>query len=541
MEKLWYKNYPAGVTHQIQEIKHSSLVELFHQTVKQYQDQVAYVNFETELTFVQLDKLSTDFASYLQHELQVNKGDRVALMCPNSLPFVVAMWGIVKAGAIQVNVNPQYTPRELEHQLNDAQADSIVVIANSTHILAEIVESTNIKKIVVCQLDNLVNKGIPHTDVDQRLTSTVQFLDALKQGKNTTFQAPSIQSDDLIFLQYTGGTTGLSKGAMLTHGNILANVEQFNLFCQDRLQYGKDVVVTAIPMYHIFALTVNTISFFAFGGKNVLITNPQDMPAFVSTWSKLNVTAFTGVNTLFNGLLHTEGFADIDFSSLTLAIGGGAPVQDAVANKWQEVTGKRLYEGYGLSETSPVLSLNMTEKENYVSGIGVPMPSTDISIRDDDGNTLATGEEGEVCAKGPQVMPGYWNNEAATADVMTKDGYFKTGDIGVLDEKGFFHIVDRKKDMILVSGFNVFPNEIEAVVAQLDGVLECACVGIPDEKSGEAAKLYAVKSDPNITAEQIKNHCKEQLSGYKVPKQIEFIDALPKSTVGKILRRELRG
>ncbi|HFB65746.1 MAG TPA: long-chain-fatty-acid--CoA ligase, partial [Aeromonadales bacterium] len=353
-------------------------------------------------------------------------------------------------------------------------------------------------------------------------------------------EEPELCRDDLLYLQYTGGTTGLSKGAMLSHGNLIANIKQYEELAKNDINYGNDIILTAIPMYHIFALSMNTLAYFTFGASNVLVTNPRDMKSFVETWSHYDISMFTGVNTLFNGLLHTPGFAEIDFSTLKMTIGGGAPVQSAVSDKWKEVTGKALMEGYGLSETSPVLTLNLNYVEPSISGIGIPVPSTEISLRDDEGKEVAPGDAGELCAKGPQVMAGYWNNDEATKDAMTTDGFFKTGDIAVLDEQGHFHIVDRKKDMILVSGFNVYPNEIEAEAAGMDDVMECACVGVPDEKTGEAVKLFVVKTNPSLTEQDIQNYCRSRLAAYKIPKQVIFIEELPKSTVGKILRRELR-
>ncbi len=538
--KPWHKNYPKDVAHDIDMSSYSSLADLFRQTVDKYQDNTAAVSFGSELSFNELDALSRDFAAYLQNKMSVKKGDRIALMSPNSLPFLVAMWGIIRAGAIQVNVNPLYTPRELQHQLIDAQVDTIVIFAGSTPVLAEIIENTQVENSIVCKLDDLVGKGLPDSGTDPRLGNTIDFMDALAEGKSLDFDEPSISQSDLLFLQYTGGTTGLSKGAMLNHGNLIANILQFHEFTSKILTEGEEIIVTAIPMYHIFALAVNGLAFFTIGAKNVLITNPRDMPSFVATWAQSNPTAFTGVNTLFNGLLHTPGFDEIDFSTLNMSVGGGAPVQQAVSDKWKVVTGMRIDEGYGLSETSPVLTLNFGVDGDYVPGIGIPVSSTDISLRDEDGNVVTQGESGELCAKGPQVMPGYWNNPEATAEVMTDDGYFKTGDIAELDDRGFFHIVDRKKDMILVSGFNVFPNEIEAEVAKMPGILECACIGVDDEKSGEAVKVFAVKTDPAITAEDVTQFCRDGLAGYKVPKQVVFIDEVPKSSVGKILRRELR-
>jgi len=435
--KPWHKNYPDTVGHDIDTSQYHSMIDLFHKTVETFQDKTAYISFESELTFNELDTLSRDFAAYLQNLLGVKKGDRVALMCPNGLAFVVAMWGIIRAGGVQVNVNPLYTPRELKHQLKDADVDTIIIFSGSTAVLAEIVNETPVKHIIVAKLDDFVNKGIPDGGIDQRLENTRWLKDTLNEGETLDFVPPAIERTDLMFLQYTGGTTGLSKGAMLTHDNIIANILQVFEFNKATLILGEELVVTAIPLYHIFALVVNGMCFFSIGAKNVLIANPRDMPAFVNTWSKLQVSVFTGVNTLFNGLLHTEGFDQIDFSKLHMSVGGGAPVQQAVSDKWQKVTGMRINEGYGLSETSPVLTLNYDSDGVYVPGIGVPVPSTDITIRDEQDNILADGETGELCAKGPQVMPGYWNNPEATAESMTADGFFKTGDIAYLDARIF--------------------------------------------------------------------------------------------------------
>ena len=548
MTKLWFKNYPENVAHEIDLNRYDSLVDLFQQTTAKYKQQTAYSNFGAELTFEQVDELSRSFAAFLQSKLKITKGERVALMCPNTLCFPVAMFGIIRVGAVQVNVNPMYTARELAHQLNDAQVDTIIVFSPSTTMLADIIDKTRVKNVITVDLDDLVNKGLPCAPVDERLTETISFTDALAQGENIELSEPTLSQDDLLYLQYTGGTTGLSKGAMLSHGNLIANILQFQEFSKNHIHYGKDVVITAIPMYHIFALMANTLSYFTFGAKNVLVTNPRDMPTFVEIWKNTPATIFTGVNTLFNGLLHTPGFDQVDFSSLKLCIGGGAAVQQAVADKWQQVTGVRLQEGYGLSETSPVLSLNFgatnNGKEVYIPGIGVPLPNTDISIRDDLGNSVVQGESGELCAKGPQVMSGYWNNAEATAECMTHDGYFKTGDVALLDDTGFFHIVDRKKDMINVSGFNVYPNEIEAEVAQMSGILESACVGMEDAKTGEAVKLFVVtdkeSEDANMTEQDVISFCRQGLTAYKIPKQVVFINEIPKSSVGKLLRRELR-
>lgn len=540
MSRPWYGQYDEWVPHEIDPDEHSNVVDMLAEASARYSEHTAFSNFGGSKTYAETDKLSKDFAAYLQNALALKKGERVALMAPNMIAFPVAMFGILRAGGVQVNVNPMYTARELEHQLNDADVETIVIFSGSTGTLADVVENTRIRNIVVVTLDDLIDLGLPSPPADERLANAVAFTDAISAGAGMDFQDVEISGDDLIYLQYTGGTTGVSKGAMLTHRNLVANIMQFQKFAGDYIKYGEEVVITAIPMYHIFALMVNTLSYYYFGGTNVLITDPRDMPGFVKEWSKWKVSIFTGVNTLFNGLLHTPGFSDIDFSSLRISVGGGAAVQKAVSDQWKAVTGRHIKEGYGLSETSPILTLNPFAMEEFASSIGVPAPSTDISLRDEEGKEVPQGERGELCAKGPQVMKGYWRREDATAEAMTDDGFFCTGDIATMDENGFFRIVDRKKDMIIVSGFNVYPNEVEAEVAAMDAVLECACIGVPDEKSGEAVKLFVVKADDALTEEQVREHCRERLTGYKVPKYIVFIDALPKSTVGKILRRELR-
>jgi long-chain acyl-CoA synthetase len=539
-ERVWQKSYPEGVPTEIDLSGHNSINQLFRDAVDRFGGQVAFSSFGTNLSYDDVDRLSRDFAAFLQSELGVKKGDRVAMMAPNTLAFAVGMFGVIRAGAVQVNVNPLYSPRELKHQLSDADAETIVIFSGSTPTLAEIVEGTPIRNVIVFGLDDLVGKGLPSPPSDERLGDTLGFMDALTSGAELELDEPEMRLEDLLFLQYTGGTTGLSKGAMLTHGNLVGNILQFQAMDTGMIEDGKEVIVTAIPMYHIFALMVNTLYFFKRGAVNVLVTNPRDMESFVKTWAAAKPTVFTGVNTLYNGLLHTPGFGDIDFSGLKFAMGGGAPVQQAVSEKWQELTGNYIKEGYGLSETSPVLTVNLLGEASYRAGIGVPVPSTDVSLRDDEGREVPQGEPGELCCKGPQVMAGYWRRPDATAESMTDDGYFKTGDIAVMDEEGFFRIVDRKKDMILVSGFNVFPNEIEEEVAAMPGVLESACIGVPDEASGEAVKLFVVKSDPSISEDDVRNFCRQGLVAYKVPKHVEFIDELPKSAVGKILRRELR-
>jgi long-chain acyl-CoA synthetase len=540
MLKPWLKNYPSNVADEIDLLSYNSLLELFHQSTEKYRNNKAFSNFGSDLSFNDVEHLSRDFAAYLQVKLKIKKGDRVALMCPNTLCFPIAMWGIIRVGGVQVNVNPMYTARELQHQLNDAQVDTIIIFSASTKVLADCLQQTSVKNIITIELDDLVSQGLASTQIDARLTETTSFTKALATGHDLVLNEPSLSADDLLFLQYTGGTTGLSKGAMLTHGNIIANVLQYQEFAKNHLAYGKELVLTAIPMYHIFALTANALCYFFFGAKNILVTNPRDMPAFVDIWKSNNITFFTGVNTLFNGLLHTPGFSEVDFSNLKLVIGGGAAVQKAVADKWLQVTKTQLSEGYGLSETSPILTLNIGDVTSSISGIGLPVSSTDVSIRDDSGRILPQGQSGELCAKGPQVMSGYWNNNFATKEAMTDDGYFKTGDIAMIDTQGFIHIVDRKKDMIIVSGFNVYPNEVEAEIAKMPGVLESVCIGIADEKTGEAVKVFAVKTSNEITEQDIISFCRQNLTAYKVPKVVSFIEQIPKSSVGKLLRRELR-
>ena len=539
-DKPWLAEYGTNIVATIDADRHQSIVEIILDACERFSDRQAFKNFGGTLSYRQLDRLSRDFAAWLQQTAGVAKGDRVALMAPNMLAFPVAMLGIVRTGAVQVNVNPLYSARELAHQLNDAEAETIVVFAGSTATLGEVIEQTPIKRVVVVQLDDLVGAKLPAQPVDPRLGNAVPFSDALAAGAGLSFDAPRLCGDDLLFLQYTGGTTGLSKGAMLTHRNLVANIAQFEAMAGVRIDWGGEVVVTAIPMYHIFALMVNTLAYLHFGATNVLITNPRDMAGFVAEWAKWRVTVFTGVNTLYNGLLQTPGFADIDFSRMKFSIGGGAAVQQAVSERWKAVTGHHITQAYGLSETSPLVSTNPLDRDDFNGTIGLPAPSTEVSLRDDDGQEVGAGEPGELCVKGPQVMRGYWRNPEATAKAMTADGYFRTGDVATIDDRGYLRIVDRKKDMVLVSGFNVFPNEIEAVAAFLPQVAECACVGVPDERTGEAVKLFVVKRDPTLEAQTILDHCRQQLAAYKVPREVVFVDALPKSTVGKILRRELR-
>ena len=519
---------------------YNSLTDMFCDTVNRYSQNVAYTTGEHSITYQQLDEYSTLFASYLQNELGVEKGVRVALMCPNSITFVVAMWGIIRSGAIQVNVNPMYSVFELEHQLNDADVDTIVVIDAALPTIAKVGQGINIKNIVISNsADFSFNEKNDDDCAPVNASNVTSFGHALALGRSGKYTEPTMVGSDILFLQYTGGTTGLSKGAMLTHHNILANISQYEEVAEGRIEHGKERVITAIPMYHIFALTVNTLAYFKFGASNLLIPNPRDLNGLIAGWIKFNPTFFTGVNTLFNALVHSETFQQVDFSALKLSIGGGAPVQQVVGEKWYKATNVVLMEGYGLSETSPILTVNFSSANDHKPGIGLPLSHTIISLRDENDNEVKTGDVGELCAKGPQVMLGYWNNKQASVECMTADGYFKTGDLAKMDAEGNYHIVDRKKDMVLVSGFNVYPAEIEACVVSLTGVLECACFGTPDEATGEKVNLYIVKSAEDLTVDEVKLFCREKLSAYKLPKNIVFVDSLPKSTVGKILKREL--
>ncbi len=550
-ERIWLKEYQPGVPAEINPNAYASVVDVFEKSCNRFRDLPAFENMGVVLSYDDVDRLSQDFASYLQNVLGFNKGDRIAVMMPNVLQYPVALFGILRAGMVAVNVNPLYTPRELEHQLNDSGARAIVILENVCTTLQSILAKTRVTTVITTQVGDLfpfpkslivntvikrVKKMVPAWNIP----GAIPFRTALVRGKAQPYARLPLTHKDVAFLQYTGGTTGLSKGATLSHGNIVANLLQMRAWIPS-LRDGEEIIITALPLYHIFALTVNCLLFVSIGGKNVLITNPRDMPGFVKELGKHRFTAFTGVNTLFNGLLHTPGFDALDFSPLKFVIGGGAAVQQAVAEKWRKVTGKALTEGWGLSETSPGVCFGPQHRPDWNGSIGLPLPSSIVSVRDDDNNEVALGERGELCVQGPQVMQGYWEKPEENKKAFTPDGYFKTGDIGVMDEKGYFKIVDRKKDMILVSGFNVYPNEIEAVVALCPGVLECACVGVPDEKSGEAVKVFAVKKDPKLSEAQVLEHCKKNLTGYKMPRHIAFIEALPKTNVGKILRKELRG
>ncbi|RUO19319.1 long-chain-fatty-acid--CoA ligase FadD [Aliidiomarina iranensis] len=549
MEKIWLKRYPNGVPTEIDPDHYASLVDIFEESVKKYKDSPAFSNMDYEITYGELDTLTQQFAAYLQ-SLGLKPGDPVAVMMPNVLQYPVALFGILRAGMTVVNVNPLYTARELKHQLTDSKTKAIVILKNFAETLAKVEKDVNLDKVILTGIGdmlpvpkrwivNFVVKYVKKMVPAYSLSNTIEFNDALSAGSKKPYSRPEIAGDDLAFLQYTGGTTGVSKGAMLTHRNMVANLDQISAFILPRLSDGKEVVITALPLYHIFALTANCLAFLKFGGKNILITNPRDMPAFVKELSKHKFTMISGVNTLFNGLLHTPGFKDIDFSHLKIALGGGMAVQRAVAENWEKVTGSALLEGYGLTECSPVVTANPFDIEHYTGSIGIPLPSTDVKIVDEDGKEVAQGETGEIWAKGPQVMAGYLGRKEDT-DNAIKDGWFATGDMGLMDEHGFFRIVDRKKDMILVSGFNVYPNEIEDVVASHPKVLEVAAVGVEHESSGEVVKIVVVKKDQSLAEKELIDFCRENLTAYKVPKLVEFRDELPKTNVGKILRRELR-
>lgn len=552
MERIWYKHYPKNVSPSVKADEFSSIVDVFEQSVARYRTRGAFTNMGKTLTYGDLDRLSRDFAAYLQGVLGLKKGDRVAIMMPNLLQYPVALFGILRAGLVGVNVNPLYTPRELEYQLKDSGAKAIVILANMAGTLAKVRKQVPLEHVIVTEIGDLlgfpkkhivnfvvkkVKKMVPEYD----LPDAIDFSRAIMMGSVQSFKRAEVSSSDMAFLQYTGGTTGVAKGAMLSHANMVANMQQISEWMKPTLVEGEEVVVSPLPMYHIFSLTVNCMAFMKIGCRNLLITNPRDLPAFVKDLSKENFTIFVGLNTLFNALCNNEDFCKLNFSHLKATVAGGMAVQRAVNDRWHKVTGLPVLEGYGLTETSPVLCCNPLgdPKGNRIGTIGMPLPDTDIRIVKDDGSDAGHGEPGELWGKGPQVMSGYWNKPEESALVL-ENGWFKTGDIAVMEPDGYFKIVDRKKDMILVSGFNVYPNEIEDVAALHPGVLESAAIGIPDEKSGEVVKLFVVKKDPALSEKDVLAHCRQNLTGYKVPKLVEFRTELPKTPVGKILRKELR-
>jgi long-chain acyl-CoA synthetase len=550
-ERPWLASYPPGVPAEIDVNEFPSIVSVLQTSLEKFRDRPAFANLGKVITYAEVDRLSKQFAAYLLGELKLKKGDRVALMMPNCLQYPIATFGILRAGLTVVNTNPMYTARELKHQLVDSGATVLVVLDNFGDVVQEVLADTQVKQVVTTGLGDMlgfpkgaivnfvlrhVKKMVPEFDIP----GAMRFRDTLTLGLMHPLPDVAIAPDDLAFLQYTGGTTGVAKGAMLTHRNLVANMQQAAAWIGTNVRYGEEIIVTALPLYHIFALTANGLVFMKFGGLNYMITNPRDMPAFVKELKKVPFTAITGVNTLFNGLLNTPGFDRIDFSHLHLTLGGGMAVQRAVAERWKKTTGVTLVEAYGLTETSPAACINPMDLAEYNGSIGLPIPSTDACLKDEEGGLVPQGDVGELCIKGPQVMKGYWNRPDETANVIDGDGWLHTGDMAKMDEKGFFYIVDRKKDMILVSGFNVYPNEVEDVIAMLPGVLEVGAVGVPDDKSGEAVKVVIVRKDPSLTADDVRAHARENLTGYKQPKYIEFRNELPKTNVGKILRRELR-
>jgi long-chain acyl-CoA synthetase len=552
MERIWLKSYPEGVPADINPTAYASIGDFFAANVDRYRDRTAYVCMGRTMTYGELDRLSRAFAGYLQKVARLPAGARVALMMPNLLQYPVALYGALRAGYVVVNCNPLYSPRELHHQLEDSGAEAIVVLENFAQTLEKAIDATEARVVVVAAVGDLlggprgllVNFALRHVRravPAWRLPKAVRFNRALALGRLETLELPPVALDDLAFLQYTGGTTGVPKGAMLTHRNMIANLEQVLAWVGGSLGASGETFVTALPLYHVFALTVNCFVPLMVGANNLLIPNPRDIKGFVKTLQRTPFTVITGVNTLFNALLADADFLRLDFSHLHVAIGGGMAVQRAVAERWKAVTGKPLIEGYGLTETSPIVACNPLTIEDYTGAIGCPLPSTDIAIRDEDGRDVALGEPGELCVKGPQVMAGYWMKPDETALVMTGDGYLRTGDIARVDERGYVFIVDRRKDMILVSGFNVYPNEIEDVVMTHPGVHEVGAVGVPDEKSGEAVKIVVVRKDAALTDAEIIAYCRKHLTGYKTPRHVEFRDTLPRTTVGKVLRRELRG
>ena len=539
-KRHWQASYGTIPT-EINAEAHRSVVSMLEGAMRQFADKPAFRCLGQTVSYADVDRQSRAFAAYLQNNLGVKKGDRIAVMSPNLIAFPIAMLGIIRTGAAQVNVNPLYTARELEYQLNDAGVNIIVVYSGVSATVAEVLTKTKLKTVITVSPGDGTTVKLPAPAVDPRLVGAIAFADILSEGAALPFKPVDVGPDDLLFLQYTGGTTGLSKGAALSHRNLVANAEQFKAFMPNDLRPGQEVIVTAIPLYHIFALMVNFITYFSIGVDNWLVPNPRDFDSFIDVMKQSRCSTFMGVNTLYAGLVAHPRSKEIDFSNLRLAGGGGAAIIAAVSAKWKALTGVMIHEGYGLSETSPVLSFNPTAVTEFNGTTGMPVPSTDIKLLDEENREVGIGEPGEICARGPQVMSGYWQKPEANAAAFTDDGYFRTGDIGTFDARGFLKIVDRKKDMILVSGFNVFPNEIEAIATAYPGILECACVGIPDEKTGEAVKLFVVRA-PNAEfgEAELTAFCRKELTAYKVPKQIVFVDALPKSAVGKILRRELR-
>ena len=551
MEKLWLNSYEQGVNAEIDITQYSSISDVFRQSVEKFAHQPAFQNMGKTLTYAEVGKLAENFASYLQNVLKLPRGERVAIMLPNLLQYPIALFGILQAGLVAVNTNPLYTPRELEHQLKDSGATTIIVLENFANTLELVLPRTQIKHVIVASvgemfgffkgtLMNFVLRKIKKMVPEYRISGAIPFQTTLKEGAAHTFRPVTLTREDTALLQYTGGTTGVAKGAVLSHGNICANMLQAKEWIKNQLREGKETVIAALPLYHIFALTVNLMIFTNAGSKIILITNPRDMKGFIGELKKERISVFIGVNTLFNGMVNQPDFATVDFSNLRLTLGGGMATQKAVAEKWKKITGTPIVEAYGLTEASPGVCCNPLNIEAYSGGIGLPVPSTEVELRDADGKEVPVGQPGELWVRGPQVMKGYWNRPEETAKTIDARGFLETGDIAVMDEKGWLKLVDRKKDLIVVSGFNVYPNEIEEVISHNDKVMEVACIGVPNEKTGEALKVFVVKKDPSLTKEELIAFCRSELTAYKVPKDIEFRDELPKSNVGKILRRELR-
>ena len=551
MEKLWLNSYEQGVNAEIDITQYSSISDVFRQSVEKFAHQPAFQNMGKTLTYAEVGKLAENFASYLQNVLKLPRGERVAIMLPNLLQYPIALFGILQAGLVAVNTNPLYTPRELEHQLKDSGATTIIVLENFANTLELVLPRTQIKHVIVASvgemfgffkgtLMNFVLRKIKKMVPEYRISGAIPFQTTLKEGAAHTFRPVTLTREDTALLQYTGGTTGVAKGAVLSHGNICANMLQAKEWIKNQLREGKETVIAALPLYHIFALTVNLMIFTNAGSKIILITNPRDMKGFIGELKKERISVFIGVNTLFNGMVNQPDFATVDFSNLRLTLGGGMATQKAVAEKWKKITGTPIVEAYGLTEASPGVCCNPLNIEAYSGGIGLPVPSTEVELRDADGKEVPVGQPGGLWVRGPQVMQGYWDRPEETAKTIDARGFLETGDIAVMDEKGWLKLVDRKKDLIVVSGFNVYPNEIEEVVSHNDKVMEVACIGVPNEKTGEALKVFVVKKDPSLTKEELIEFCRTELTAYKVPKDIEFRDELPKSNVGKILRRELR-
>jgi len=552
MQRPWLDSYPANVPHEISTGNYQSLVDLFRESTQKFSDRPSFTNMGKTITFAELDELTLAFAAWIKNETTLEKGDRIAVMMPNLLQYPVIVFGALRAGLVVVNTNPLYTARELEHQLTDSGAKAIVVVEAFASTLAEIAEHTQLETIITTRFGDMLGfpKGMLVNFVIRKIKKMVKPYSlpgshSFKSIVTTKARAEDVDADlnldDIAFLQYTGGTTGVAKGAMLTHRNMVSNAMQALAWIDAvEIDEGKEIIVTALPLYHIFALTANCMVFMKLGAQNLLITNPRDIPAFVKDLSKYPFTALTGVNTLFNALLNNDKFRSLDFSPLKLVLGGGMAVQESVAKEWKDVTGITLVEAYGLTETSPAASINPLDMLDYNGAIGLPLPSTDFCIMSTDNELVAQGGEGELCVRGPQVMKGYWQKQEATDKTIDKDGWLHTGDVAIMDEKGYFKIVDRLKDMILVSGFNVYPNEIESVVSQMPEVLEVGAIGIPDDHSGETVKVVITRKDPSLTVEQVMAHCKKNLTGYKRPSVVQFVEELPKTNVGKILRRELR-